>query len=734
MIVKGKSRPVAGTLSRYVVQKRNNDLVSVREVRGTISQNVEDALQEMEAVASGTKCKSFLYHASINPQDHEHLTPKQWERAVEILEKELKLEGHQRVLVEHVKDGRAHYHCIWNRINPDTLKAVHMSGSFAAHERASRQMEREFGLERVQGVHVERDQGEVPRRGPKSWEMERGKRTGLDPRKITAEVSALWNESKDGKAFVAALEDHGYLLAHGDKRDFILIDQAGNHHNMTRRTGARAIDVREKLADIERTSLPTVEQAKATQKERFEQRGADMPERERDRKAEDEHKKAARLEEEQKGKLLQEDEEKRQQGNREEELKAEDFKAQAEKQEALAREMQEQEYRLNTYRAGLAHQAEESRREEEQRKQAADEIRAREGEIRDAGYRYGQALGRHYDIRDPYGSLARSAMEEYRTFLQDREGIDRKIAKAEDPKERQALELRKRIEAAEYMAITSNRIAGQSECIGGTHSKESAARERARADTFQKEAQKLRTEWRELQTERTHGGGERAAKEAPRTLKEPVAQAPAKAQAPEQSRNQPVGRQPNYGQLKAEHQNAPPQKSPEDELRRYEVLQRARLDARTQKPVSAQQAKEPSRDPVQPTRPAQPTQETAREKERREALEIKRRQIERLEREQREKQQAPAHAPRQEAQPQAKAQQENLRREEQVRAEAQRTQAVPRRDPVQEKKAEQTARTEQTDAKRAKTGKEIARENLERRMKGGERTRDDSGRDRERER
>jgi hypothetical protein len=715
MIIKGKSRPVAGTLASYIVQKKQNGLVSVKEIRGTVSQNVKDALQEMEAISTGTKCKSFLYHASINPQEHEHLTPEQWERAAEILEKELKLEGHQRVTVEHFKGGRAHRHFIWNRINPDTLKAVHMSGSYAAHERAARQIEREFGLERVQGVHVERDQGEVPRRGPKSWEMERGKRTGLDPRKITAEVSALWNESKDGKSFVAAIKERGYLLAHGDKRDFILIDQAGNHHNMTRRTGARAVDVREKLADVERASLPTVEQAKAIQKERFEQRGKDMPERERDRQTE-ERKKAARLDDERREQYFQGEEERRQQYFKEEEIKRGEFRAQLDKQESLAREMQEQEHRLNAYRAGLARQAEEARREEERRREADDARRAREGEIRDAGNRYGQALGRHYDIKDPYGSLARSAMEEYRTFLQDRENLDRKIAKAEDPNERQALELRKRIEAAEYMAITSNRIAGQTEVIGGTNSKESAARERARAEAFQNEAKELRAEWRELQGHRTHGGEGRA-QEAPRAEAVRESAATAQHEQREQAKPPRAGRRGNFGQLKAEQQ-----KTPDAELREREAAQLQRLASREAAP---------GRDPAQPVRP---TQETARERERREAWETKRLQAERFANEQREKNQAQEKAPRQEPQAQAKtqqnAEQEKRGREEQARAETQKTQ--PRRDPVQEKKAEQAARTEQTDAKQAKSSADQARDVWNRRAKGESRGGDDRERERER--
>ena len=87
------------------------------------------------------------------------------------------------------------------------------------------------------------------------------------------------------------------------------------------------------------------------------------------------------------------------------------------------------------------------------------EEKAKEGPIRDAAARYAQALGQHYDLRDPYASLAKSAMAEYAAFRRDREAYDRQIAKTADPIERQALDLRKRIEGADYLAMTGDRIA-----------------------------------------------------------------------------------------------------------------------------------------------------------------------------------------------------------------------------------------------------------------------------------
>ena len=82
--------------------------------------------------------------------------------------------------------------------------------------------------------------------------------------------------------------------------------------------------------------------------------------------------------------------------------------------------------------------------------------------IRNASVRYAQALGMHYNILDPYASLARSAMAEHAAYCTDRERLDKQIAQAANPEVRRALELRKDIEKADYVALTSNRIAQQS--------------------------------------------------------------------------------------------------------------------------------------------------------------------------------------------------------------------------------------------------------------------------------
>jgi hypothetical protein len=174
-------------------------------------------------------------------------------------------------------------------------------------------------------------------------------------------------------------------------------------------------------------------------------------------------------------------------------------KEQADRLVAQAEELQrERERIIERQRQIDAYNAEQQRIAEEDRKRrAAQEAEVREGEIRDAKSRYAQALGDHYDIHDPYGSLARASMAEYGRFMKEREELNRQIAEESDPDRRKTLELRRDIEGADYMSITSHRIAGQSEYIVGRSNTDEALRQREQAAKYEAEAKELRRQYRE---------------------------------------------------------------------------------------------------------------------------------------------------------------------------------------------------------------------------------------------
>ena len=71
------------------------------------------------------------------------------------------------------------------------------------------------------------------------------------------------------------------MLANGDRRDcFVVIDQAGGQHALNKKlTGLTLAATRERLADLDRQQLPSVEQAQAMQRARQAEREHPQPDR-----------------------------------------------------------------------------------------------------------------------------------------------------------------------------------------------------------------------------------------------------------------------------------------------------------------------------------------------------------------------------------------------------------------------------------------------------------------------
>lgn len=273
MIIKGTSRAGAAQLGPYLLSGEVNERVEVIEVRGTIAQDVEGAVLEMDAYSEGTKCEKSLYHAQISPEPPYRLTPDQRLQSIDALEKELGLEGHSRVAVIHEKLGREHIHVIWSRIDLEKMIAVSDSHNYLKHETVARQLEREFGHPRVQGAHAERDGHERPNRSPSRSELRQEERTGIKGADVRDEVTALFRASDNADAFRSALEDQGYILARGDRRDFVIVDRAGGTHSLSRRIeGMKAADLREFMKPLARASLPDADTAREIQEDRMQGR------------------------------------------------------------------------------------------------------------------------------------------------------------------------------------------------------------------------------------------------------------------------------------------------------------------------------------------------------------------------------------------------------------------------------------------------------------------------------
>ncbi len=269
MVIKGKSVAGAGRLAAHLGRTDTNERMEVVELRDVAAEDLRGALREMEAVASACpNCEKPFYHASINTRADEHLTPEQRLAAIDRLEEKLGLTGQPRAVVAHEKEGREHCHVVWSRIDLDRMRVISDSHNYRTHELVARALEREFGHERVQGAHIERDGQPRPPRTPSHKEHQQGERTGISPQQAKELITGLWRATDNGKAFRAALEEKGWLLARGDRRDFVAVDPQGGTHSLARRIeGATAKDVRERLADLAPLALPSVAEAKAMQQD-----------------------------------------------------------------------------------------------------------------------------------------------------------------------------------------------------------------------------------------------------------------------------------------------------------------------------------------------------------------------------------------------------------------------------------------------------------------------------------
>lgn len=269
MIIKGKSRAGPSQLARHLGRADTNERVEILQLDS--AGTPEQAFRDWQTYTLATKGKLGLYHANIDPDTKYEMTPEQWTRAVEILEEELGLQGQPRAVVMHEKNGREHIHVVWARADMDTMTLRSDSMNYQAHERASLRMEQEFGHEHVPGKHAKRDrdaQPEFPTADARHDEWQQAERSGIDHRERKAQVTALYEASDSGPAFKAALEDAGYVLARGDRRDFVILDDDAKVHSLGRQIpGVKAADLRAFMADIDPESLPSVKEARAAIRE-----------------------------------------------------------------------------------------------------------------------------------------------------------------------------------------------------------------------------------------------------------------------------------------------------------------------------------------------------------------------------------------------------------------------------------------------------------------------------------
>lgn len=266
MIVNGSSNRCVSWWTQHLESEVNEEFRIV-ESHGLRGSDINGMLQEMMDLAQGTKCQNPFYQINFSPAPGERLTLEQWDTVRQVAERQHGFEGQPYFMVMHTKHGEEHPHYVYFRVNLETGKTISDSHDARKNHAIAREVERQLGLQKVIGPYDRQPGTPRPERAPERWEMLRGMETGIDPRDVAAEVTALFRQSDNGQAFKAALEAHGYELVTG-KRGLLTLDSAGKEHSLARRCGITAKELDAFMQDVDRAAVPTVEQAKAAYQER----------------------------------------------------------------------------------------------------------------------------------------------------------------------------------------------------------------------------------------------------------------------------------------------------------------------------------------------------------------------------------------------------------------------------------------------------------------------------------
>ncbi|MGJ8527424.1 MAG: relaxase/mobilization nuclease domain-containing protein [Maritalea sp.] len=233
-------------MARHLENTLDNEIVTVHQIRGFVSDTVAGALSEAYAISQGTKCRNFIFSLSLSPPETEKVPVGIFEKAVSDIENKLGLAGQPCVIVFHEKEGRRHAHCVWSRIDGNAMKAINISHYKLKLRDISRELYLEHNWQMPQGLMNSEE------RDPLNYsyeEYQQAKRAKANPKIIKQTFQDCWAVSDNVITFGNALEERGYYLARGDRRGFVAVDWRGEVYAISKWVGVRTKEVQVRLGD-----------------------------------------------------------------------------------------------------------------------------------------------------------------------------------------------------------------------------------------------------------------------------------------------------------------------------------------------------------------------------------------------------------------------------------------------------------------------------------------------------
>ena len=149
MIIKSSLRVGFKKTGRYLEDQGENEKTRLVLLSDPHVTSIADAFRAMWAIADGACVKKPIHHVSVNAMAYERMSDEQISRVCSLLESKYGYQkgAHQKVVVEHFKKGRQHFHIAWSRVSLRSGRPhyplMHQFFSFIA----ARQIEKEFHLD-----------------------------------------------------------------------------------------------------------------------------------------------------------------------------------------------------------------------------------------------------------------------------------------------------------------------------------------------------------------------------------------------------------------------------------------------------------------------------------------------------------------------------------------------------------------------------------------------------------
>ncbi|WP_238365454.1 relaxase/mobilization nuclease domain-containing protein [Mesobacterium pallidum] len=246
MILKGSQRSGAKALAVHLLRTDENDHVELHEVSGFCTDDLTEALKEIQAVAKGTRCRQPLFSVSFNPPGSAAVSDAAFVAAIDKVAEATGLSGQPRAIVFHEKDGRRHAHCVWSRIDAVTMRAINLDYTRQRLRKVSQALFLEHGWTLPQGMI---DQAPKSALTYSLAEWQEAKRRGIHAGDQKALIQQSWAAADNRAAFEQALGQRGYRLARGDRRGFVIVSPEGQVMAVARSLGKRTKEVAARLGD-----------------------------------------------------------------------------------------------------------------------------------------------------------------------------------------------------------------------------------------------------------------------------------------------------------------------------------------------------------------------------------------------------------------------------------------------------------------------------------------------------